>query len=69
MLVIIKLRFRISRASNQTPQQLRLFAVERLNDGNVATMYCQETEAELSGASEPESVSFNHKWKRMEEAF
>jgi hypothetical protein len=33
MLVFIKLRYRISRASNTTPQQLRRFAVERLNDG------------------------------------
>jgi hypothetical protein len=37
MLVVIKLRYRISRASNTTPQQLRRFAVEGLNDGNVAT--------------------------------
>jgi hypothetical protein len=47
MLVVIKLRYRIRRASNTTPQQLRRFAVERLNDGNVATMYRHELEAEL----------------------
>jgi hypothetical protein len=67
MLVIIKLRYIMSRASNTTTQQLRRSAVERLNDGNVATMYGHELEAELSGASEPESLSLNDKWKRMEE--
>jgi hypothetical protein len=46
MLVVIKLRYRISQASNTTPQQLRRF-VERLNYGNVATMYRHELEAEL----------------------
>jgi hypothetical protein len=45
MLVVIKLRYRISRASNTTPQQLRRFAVEHLYDGNVATMYRHELEA------------------------
>jgi hypothetical protein len=68
MLVVMKLRYRISRASNMTPQQLKRFAVERLNDGNVATMYRHDLEAELPGASEPEPVSFVEKWKRMKEA-
>jgi hypothetical protein len=49
MLVVIKLRYRISRANNTTPQQLRRFAVKRLNGGNVATMNRQELEDELSG--------------------
>jgi hypothetical protein len=63
------LRFRLSQASNTTPQQLRRFAVERLNDGNVATMYRHGLEAELSGASEPpEPLNLDDKWKRMEEA-
>jgi hypothetical protein len=68
MFVVIKLSYRINRASNTTPQQLRRFAVERLNDGNVATMCRHELEAELSGASEPEPLSLNDKWRRMEEA-
>jgi hypothetical protein len=68
MLVVIKLRYTISRASNTTPQQLRRFAVERLNDGNVATMYRHELEAELLGASEPKQLCLNDKWRRMEEA-
>jgi hypothetical protein len=50
------------------PQQLRRFAVECLNDGNVATMYRHELEAELSGASEPEPLSLDDKLKWMEEA-
>jgi hypothetical protein len=61
MLVVKKLRDRKSRASNTTPQQLRRDAVELLNDGNVATMYRHELEAELSNASEPEPLSLNVK--------
>jgi hypothetical protein len=68
MLEVIKLMYRISRASNTTPQQLRRFAGERLNDGKLGTMYSHELEAELSGASEPESMSLDEKWKRLEEA-
>jgi hypothetical protein len=59
MLVIIKLRYRISWASNTTSQQLRRFAVVRLNDGNVATMYRHELEVELPGTSEPEKDGGN----------
>jgi hypothetical protein len=66
MLVVIKLRYRISRASNTTPQQLRRFAVERLNDENVAIMYRHELEAELSCASELEPLNLDDKWKWME---
>jgi hypothetical protein len=68
MLVVIKLRYRISRVSNTSPLQLRRFAVERLNDWNGATMYHHELEGELSSASEPEPLSLNDKWNRMEEA-
>jgi hypothetical protein len=61
--VIIKLRYRISRASNMTPQQQRRFAVERLNDGNVyATMY-NATSWRLNCR-----VHKNDKWRRIEEA-
>jgi hypothetical protein len=31
-------------------------------------VYRHELEAELSGASEPEPLSLNDKWRRMEEA-
>jgi hypothetical protein len=65
MLVARKLRYRLSRPSNTTPQQLRRFSVERLNDGNVASMYRNEMEAELSDTSEPEPL--DDKWKRIEE--
>jgi hypothetical protein len=47
MLVVIKLRYGINRASNTTPQQLRRFTVERLNDGTLATIYRYKLEAEL----------------------
>jgi hypothetical protein len=57
MLVVIKLRYRMSRASKTSPKQLRRFAVECLIDGNVATMYCHELEDELSGESEPKPLS------------
>ena len=53
MLVVIKLRYRISRACCTNPQQLRRFAVDRLTDGSVATRYRDELETELQGAPEP----------------
>ena len=68
MLVVIKLRYRISRVCCTNPQQLRRFAVDRLTDGGVATRYRDELETELQGAPEPESLSLNDKWKRMETA-
>jgi hypothetical protein len=54
-------------ASNTTPQQLRRFAVEHLYGGDVATMHRHELETELPDASESESLSWDDKWKRMEE--
>jgi hypothetical protein len=69
MHVVIKLRYRIIRASNTTPQQLRRFAVERLNDGNVEKTCRHELEAELLDASEPEPLSLNDKWKKMQKQF
>jgi hypothetical protein len=68
ILVVIKLRYRISRASNTTPQQLRRFAVEGLNDGNVAKMFRHELVAKLSVASGPKRLSLDNKWKWLEEA-
>jgi hypothetical protein len=47
MLVVIKLRARICRASNTNEQQLRCFAVDRLKDRNVASRYYDELESEL----------------------
>jgi hypothetical protein len=49
MLVIIKLRARICRASNKKPQQLRRFAVDILKDRHVASRYYDEFESELQG--------------------
>jgi hypothetical protein len=49
MLVVIKLRYRISRACCTNPQQLRRFAVDRVTDGGVAQRYHLELEAELNG--------------------
>jgi hypothetical protein len=39
-----------------------------LNDGNIETVYRHELEAKLPGASQPEQLSLDDKWKRMEEA-
>jgi hypothetical protein len=50
MLVVIKLKARISRANNTKPQQLRHFAVDRLKDKDVASRYYDELESELQGA-------------------
>jgi hypothetical protein len=63
MIVFIKLWFRINQTSNTTSQHLN-----RLNDGNVATVYHHELEAELPGASEPEPLSVHDKQKRIEKA-
>jgi hypothetical protein len=51
-----------------TPLQIRRFAVERLNDRNVETVYHYELGAELPGVSEPEPLGLDDKWKRVEEA-
>jgi hypothetical protein len=44
MLVVIKLRARISRANKTKPQQLRRFAVDSLKDRDVASRYYDELE-------------------------
>jgi hypothetical protein len=49
MLVVIKLRARICRASKTKPQQLRRFVVDRLKDRDVASRYYDEPESELQG--------------------
>jgi hypothetical protein len=49
MLVVIKLRARICRASNTKPQQLRRFAVNRLKDRDVASWYYDELDSERQG--------------------
>jgi hypothetical protein len=46
---------------------LSRFEVERLNDGNVATVNGHELVAELPGASEPNPLSLDDKRKRMVE--
>jgi hypothetical protein len=60
MLVVIKLRARICRASNTKPQQPRRFAVDRLNKDyrDVASRYCDELESELQGV-QPQPLSLD----------
>jgi hypothetical protein len=67
MLVVIKLRARIFRASNTKPQQLRRFAVERLKDRDVASRYYDELESELQSVqAQPLSWMKNVKnWKKQ----
>jgi hypothetical protein len=66
MLVVIKLRARICRASNTKPQQLRRFAVDRLKDSDVASRYYDELESELQGV-QAQPLSFDAKSKKLEE--
>jgi hypothetical protein len=47
MLVVIKLKERICRASKTKPQKLRRFAVDTLKDRDVASRYYDELESEL----------------------
>jgi hypothetical protein len=60
MLVVIKLRARICRASNKKPQQLRRFAVYRLKDRDVASRYYDELESELQGVQGVLQGVLNH---------
>jgi hypothetical protein len=66
MLVVIKLRARICRASNTKPQQLRRFAVDRLKDRDVASRYYDELESELQGV-QAQQLSLDEKCKKLEE--
>jgi hypothetical protein len=66
MLVVIKLRARICRASNTMPQQLRRFAVDRLKDGEVASRYYDELKSELQGV-QAQPLSLDEKCKKLEE--
>jgi hypothetical protein len=66
MLVVIKLRARICRASNTNPQQLRHFAVDRVKDRDVASRYNDELESELQG-QQAQPSSLDEKCKKLEE--
>jgi type I restriction-modification system DNA methylase subunit len=66
MLVVIKLRARIYRASNTKPQQLRRFAANRLKDRDVASRYYEELLSELQGV-QPQPLSLDEKCKKLEE--
>jgi hypothetical protein len=59
MLVVMKSRATICRASNTKPQQMRSFAVDRLKNRDVASRYYDELE------SEPQSL--DEKCKKLEE--
>jgi hypothetical protein len=60
MLVVIKLRVRICRASNTKPQQLRRFEVDRLKDRYVAS------ESELQGV-QAQLLNLDENCKKLEE--
>jgi hypothetical protein len=66
MLVVIKLRTRICRASNTKPQQLRRFAFEILKDRDVASRYYDELESELQGV-QTQPLSLDEKCRKLEE--
>jgi hypothetical protein len=66
MLVVIKLRARICRASNTKPEQLRRFAVDRLKDRDVASRYYDELESELQRV-QAQPLGLDEKCKKLEE--
>jgi hypothetical protein len=66
MLVVIKLRARISRARNTKPQPLRRFAIDRLKDSDVASRCYDELESELQGV-QAQPLSLDEKCKKLEE--
>jgi hypothetical protein len=66
MLVVIKLRARICRASNTKQQQLRRFAVDKLKDRDVASRYYDELESELQGV-QAQPLGLDERCKKLEE--
>jgi hypothetical protein len=66
MLVVIKLRVRISRSGSTKPQKLRSFAVDRLKDRDVASRYYNELEFELQGV-QAQPLSLDEKCRKLEE--
>jgi hypothetical protein len=66
ILVVIKLKARICRASNTEPQQLKRFAVDRQNNRDVASRYYDELESELQGV-QAQPLSLDEKCKKLEE--
>jgi 3-dehydroquinate synthetase len=66
MLVVIKLRERICRASNTKLQHLRRFDVDILKDRDVASRYYDELESELQGV-QAQLLSLDEKCKKLEE--
>jgi hypothetical protein len=66
VLVVIKLRVRIFRASNATSPQLRRFAGDRLKDRDFASRYYDELGSELKGA-QTKLLSLDEKCKKLEE--
>jgi deoxyhypusine synthase len=65
LIIVIKLRARICRASDTNPQQLRHFAVDRLKDMDVALRYYDELESELQGVQAQPLL--DEKCKKLEE--
>jgi hypothetical protein len=65
-MLVIKLIARICRASNTKLQQLRRFAVDRLEDKDVASRYYDELESKLQGV-QALPLSLDKKCKELEE--
>jgi hypothetical protein len=66
MLVVIKLRARICRASNTKPQHLRRFAVDRQKDRDVISRYYDELKSELQDV-QAQPLSLDEKCKKLKE--
>jgi hypothetical protein len=66
MLVVIKLRARICRASNTKLQPLKRVAVDRLKNKDVASQYYDELESELKRL-QAQPLSLAGKFKKLEE--
>jgi hypothetical protein len=66
MLVVIKLRARICRASITKLQQLKRFAVDRLKDRDVASRYHDKLESGLQGV-QTQPLSMDEKCKKLGE--
>jgi hypothetical protein len=66
MLVVIKLRARVCRASNTKLQQLRRFAVDRLKNKVIASRYCDELDSELQDV-QAQLLSLDEKCTKLEE--
>jgi hypothetical protein len=63
LLIPVRLRARICRASSTKPLELRRFAVDRLKDRDVASRYYDELESEHQGV-QAQPLSLDEKCKK-----